>query len=228
MRVETNASVTRIESGDDLRLFYQKNGEERSVGCDLVIHGAGRVPHLEPLCLDRAEVSASEDGIEVDDFLRSKTNHRIFAGGDCAATGQPKLTPTANEEARAVHNNLFDPSPSTRPDYGVIPRVAFTTPCIASVGLSEADARKQHADLTVSSGESSDWNSMRKSGIECAGYKVLVDGEDRIVGAHLLGHAAEETINLFALAMKFGLKAKDLKSTLFAFPTFSSDIRNMV
>lgn len=71
--------------------------------------------------------------------------------------------------------------------------------------------------------------STRKLGNTAAGYKIIIDRKsDLVLGAHLLGPAAEETINLFALAMKFDLRATDIKSTLFAFPTFASDVRQMV
>ena len=58
--------------------------------------------------------------------------------------------------------------------------------------------------------------------------KVLVDeGADRIVGAHMVGHQSEDVIHLFALAMRHGIAASSLKDDLFAFPTFSSDVKNL-
>ena len=70
---------------------------------------------------------------------------------------------------------------------------------------------------------------MKKVGAKHACYKVLVEEpSDRILGAHLLGPDAAETINLFALAIKCGMTARELKSTLFAFPTFAHDVRGMV
>ncbi|MFG0268183.1 MAG: NAD(P)/FAD-dependent oxidoreductase, partial [Rhodopirellula sp. JB055] len=84
-------------------------------------------------------------------------------------------------------------------------------------------------NLTVLSDDISSWGSVRKTGTTVAGYTILIDSEtDQILGAHLLGPSAEETINLFALAMKFNLTATDMKSTLFAFPTFASDVRSML
>src|SRR5690606_25720580 len=104
-----------------------------------------------------------------------------------------------------------------------------TSPCLAAVGMSESQAQEQFDDLDVRHEDTSDWGSVRKTGQTCAGYKLLIDRKtDRILGAHLLGPAAEETINLFALAMKFDLTASDVKSALFAFPTFASDVRRMV
>ncbi len=70
---------------------------------------------------------------------------------------------------------------------------------------------------------------MRKLSAPCSAYRIVVDEEsDRLLGAHLLGPDAAETINLLALAMKFGHTAKEVKSVLFAFPTCSSDVRSML
>ena len=66
-------------------------------------------------------------------------------------------------------------------------------------------------------------------GETASGFKTLVEeGTDRILGAHLLGHHAEEVINLFAMAMRFGLKAGDVKQMLFAYPTGASDVPFML
>ncbi|GAB5442768.1 MAG: NAD(P)/FAD-dependent oxidoreductase [Fuerstiella sp.] len=203
------------------------NGE--SIDCGLVVHGAGRVPNVDELDLKAGNVQSGEKGIAVDRHLRSPSNPHVFALGDCADSGVPPLTPSANEEARIVAKNLFADEPEAVPDYGVIPHVAFTTPCIASVGMTVEQAEEGGRKCEVLFKDTSDWNSVRKLGGGVAGFRIIVDQEsDRLLGAHLLGPAAEETINLFALAIKFDLTATDLKSTLFAFPTFASDVRQMV
>ena len=228
--VQTNAKVTAIERQGDHSLVvkFDRLGQDLSIESDLVVHGAGRVPNFEGLNLEAGKIAFGADGIEVDPYMRSLTNPAVFAAGDCADTGKPRLTPTANEEARIVAKNLFADVPAERPDYGVIPQVAFTVPSIATIGMSQPEARESH-DVDVRYKNTSTWGSVRKTGQTCAGYKILIDKEtDLILGAHLLGPAAEETINLFALAMKHGLTATDMKSTLFAFPTFASDVRRMV
>ncbi|WP_442509369.1 dihydrolipoyl dehydrogenase family protein [Novipirellula sp. SH528] len=230
IEIHTQSEVTAIEQRKDQSFVvkYKKADQTVSVETDLVIHGAGRVPNIDGLDLPAGEVEFGDKGIKVDASLRSVSNPRVFAAGDCADTGKPQLTPTANEEARIVVKNLFASQPSQQPEYGHIPRVAFTVPSIAAVGMSEAEARQSH-DVDVHHEDTSSWGSVRKTGQRCAGYKILIDKQtDLILGAHLLGPAAEETINLFAMAMKFGLTATDIKSTLFVFPTFASDVRRMV
>ncbi|WP_372718497.1 NAD(P)/FAD-dependent oxidoreductase [Novipirellula sp.] len=230
VKIYTQSEVTAVNQRGDQSFVvsYKNGGQTLSVDADLVVHGAGRVPNIEGLDLQAGEVEFGDKGIKLDAFLRSVSNPRVFAAGDCADTGKPQLTPTANEEARVVVKNLFTSKSMQQPDYDVIPRVAFTVPSIAAVGMSETQARQSH-DVDVHHEDTSTWASVRKTGQRCAGYKILIDKKtDLILGAHLLGPAAEETINLFALAMKFGLTATNVKSTLFVFPTFASDVRKMV
>lgn len=230
LKVNVDSTVTAIEEGHDHSMVvkYETSQGTKSISADLVIHGASRVPNLVDLNLEAGKVEYGDNGIKVDAYMQSVSNPVVFAAGDCVDSGQPRLTPTANEEARIVVQNLFASKPSHRPDYGIIPRVAFTVPSIAAIGLSHSEVQESH-NVEVRHADTSARGSTRKSGQSCAGYKVLVDKEtDLILGAHLLGPGAEETINLFALAMKHRLTATDIKSTLFAFPTFGSAIRRMV
>jgi glutathione reductase (NADPH) len=73
--------------------------------------------------------------------------------------------------------------------------------------------------------DTSQWLSTRRLGETTSGGKVLVEeGSGRILGAHLFGPRADEEINVFAVAIRFGVKAADLKQVLFAYPTVTSDL----
>ncbi|WP_153556398.1 dihydrolipoyl dehydrogenase family protein [Roseimaritima sediminicola] len=223
-----NREAKEVEGADGcVRQLVLDDGER--IDCQLVVHGAGRIPNLESLNLEAGNVKRCKRGVVVNKYLQSESNPRVFATGDCAASDEPKLTPVANEEARAVGNNLWSDQPDCAPQYGAVPSVAFTTPSIASVGLSAEQAEQDHGDVDIRCEEISQWGSVRKVGGPVAGYKVILDKSNRrVLGAHLLGPGAEETINLFALAMRYGLDADQIKSTLFAFPTFASDVRQML
>lgn len=107
--------------------------------------------------------------------------------------------------------------------------MAFTIPPIASVGLSEAQAREQGLKFNLKSEQASGWFTARQAAESVYGFKVLVEeGSGRILGAHLVGPNVDEVINLFALAIRHGLTADDIKSTMFAYPTGASDIGYMV
>ena len=97
------------------------------------------------------------------------------------------------------------------------------------VGLTEAQAAEQGLDVQASLVDRTQWASSRRVGDRVAGAKVLVDREtQRIVGAHLLGHHAEEVINVFATAMVAGLTTTDLKAMPWAYPTGGWEIRYLV
>jgi glutathione reductase (NADPH) len=131
-------------------------------------------------------------------------------------------------QGRTVAANLLDGNTRT-PNYLGIPTVVFTTPPLARVGLDEATARAQGLRFRVHHEDTSGWYSSRRVGLTHAGFKTLVeDGTGRVLGAHLLGPHAEETINVFALAIRTGLVASDLKDMVFAYPTGASDIGYML
>jgi len=222
-------SVSREENGMLQVVTADDDARQQTITTKLVVHGAGRVPNIGELNLDAGHIQHSKQGVVVDEFMRSVSNPHVYASGDCADHDQPKLTPVANEQARIVVKNLFAESAERKPDYGVVPRVVFTSPCLAAIGMSQWDAEQHGFDLDVRYQDTSTWGSVRKTGQDCAAYKILIDKKtDLLLGAHLLGPAAEEVINLFALAMKFDITATNLKSTLFAYPTFGADVRRML
>jgi glutathione reductase (NADPH) len=211
----------RVEiEGDDI-------GKE-AIATGLVVHGAGRRPALAGLDLERAGVAHEPAGVTVDDDRRSTSNPAVFAVGDAAASGLWPLTPAAEHDARIVIDQLTS-GHSARPVSPALPSVAFTAPPIARVGLLESEARSRGLACDVRAGDMSRWNSVRKSGGAGGAYKILVDpGTDRILGAHLLGPGAEETINIFALAMQERVTASTLRTMPLAFPTHASDVGSML
>lgn len=228
--VELNAEACEVQRDRDggYSIVALRDGHPIRLSADLVVHGAGRSPQLWDLDLEVAGVTRERDGITVTEALRSVSNRSVFAAGDCAATAQPKLTPVADEEGRAIALTLLERK-DHRPSYGPVPQVVFTVPPLASIGLTESKARSSGSEFDVHMADTTDWTTNRKIDARAAGYKVLVEKRtERILGAHLLGPSADETINLFALAIKHDLRAKDLQSVLFAYPTFASDVRRMV
>jgi glutathione reductase (NADPH) len=156
------------------------------------------------------------------------SNPAVYAAGDAAASGGPPLTPVAGYEGRIVAANLLDGNKTTA-DYKGIPSVAFTVPPLATVGLQEATARQEGLRFRVHKERTLGWYSSRRIAEEYSGFKVLIEEEtERILGAHLLGPHAEDTINLFALAIRSGLRTRDLKQTIFAYPTHASDVAYML
>lgn len=223
--VRVDAPVGSVER--DGRGLAVVLGDGSRIACDQVVHGAGRVPDLADLNLDAGSVRHDRRGIEVDRHQRSVWNPRVWAAGDAAASGLP-LTPVGIAQARVVVRNLtgdgdavFDPK--------VTPSAVFSHPPLASVGLRLDEAREQGLDVKGELIDTTSWASSRRVGARVSGARVIVEnGTGRIVGAHLLGHHADEVINVFAVAMAGNLTARDLKSMLWAYPTSGSEIVYLV
>jgi len=209
------------KSGDRLTVTYQHDGREHTVEADRVVNGAGRIANVADLDLDAAGVRHDGIRIEVDEFLRSTSNPSIWVAGD-ALVHSAQLSPVATYEGRTVGQNIVN-GPHKRPDYSALPSAVYTVPALATVGLSEAEARDNGLDVEVTTADMSGWFATRTYAETLAWSKVVVDrSTDQIVGAHLIGHSGEELIHLFALAMRHGIPASELKGDLFAFPTFAA------
>lgn len=229
MTILAGTEVEAIEAeGPSLRVHARRNGASERFDCELAVHGAGRVPNLEALALDRAGVEAGKGGVEVDAQLRSVSNPAVWAAGDAAATPGPPLTPVANLEGEAVAANLLE-NAQRSPDYRGVPSVVFTIPALARVGLLEAEAREQGLDFECKLSEMGEWYSVQRVGETHAAAKTLVEkGSGRILGAHLLAPESGETINLFALAMQNDIPARRLRDFVSAYPSAGSDLSALV
>ncbi|MEO8718289.1 MAG: NAD(P)/FAD-dependent oxidoreductase [Burkholderiales bacterium] len=226
--LQLNTRVTAIEkSADGVSVHASANGKDVLIKGDLVVHAAGRVPDLEPLELAAANVRTEKGRLMVNEFLQSVSNPAVYAAGDAASMGPP-LTPVASHDGKVVAHNLLNGN-RQKPDYSGVPSVAFTIPPIASVGLSERQAREQGLKFRMQSQKASDWYTARRVAETVYGFKVLVEeGSDHILGAHLIGPHVDEVINIFALAIRNKLTARDLKGGIFAYPTGASDIGYML
>jgi glutathione reductase (NADPH) len=221
--------ATRIEK-NSAQLIVQAlaSGETRTFQTDMVVHSAGRVPEISDLNLDAAGIEWEKRGVRVNDFLQSVSIPAVYAAGDAAASGGLPLAPVASYEGLVVAANLLKGN-HQRPNYLGIPSVVFTVPPLAAVGLSECGAREQNLKFRVKMEMTSTWYSSRRVAETYSGYKVLVEeNTDRILGAHILGSEAGEVINLFALAIRSGMRATDLKHMLFAYPTSGSNMTRML
>ncbi|NOE18438.1 FAD-dependent oxidoreductase [Ruegeria atlantica] len=226
--VKTGVSVTAIEkTADGLRVEFEDDGRNQSLLAERVVNGAGRVANIDGLNLDAAGVGHDGLRILIDDTMRSTSNPSVWVAGD-AVTSSAQLSPIATYEGQIVGHNIVH-GPTKRPDYSVIPSAVYTVPALSTVGLSEAEARKKGLDVSVTVSDMSGWFSTKTYAETAAWSKVLVDkSTDQVLGAHILGHHGDELIHLFAMAMRHGISASDLKSSLYAFPTFAADMKSLI
>ena len=192
-----------------------------------MIEAGGRDPNLTLLEGGLGHVAANAKGVEVNEFLQSRTNPRVYAIGDAAATPF-QLAPVADNEGMAAAENIARGNVKAM-DYTGVASAVFTTPNLAAVGLTEEAARRRGIKFHVHHGTTEEWASSIRIGEKHGGYKILFeDGTHRILGAHLLRHNAGETINVFALAVRFGMTAHDLECATWAYPTYTSDLKKMI
>ncbi|MFA6863883.1 MAG: NAD(P)/FAD-dependent oxidoreductase [Dysgonamonadaceae bacterium] len=224
-----NTKVAEIKkNGDSFIVVGDNDGKKNEFKSDTVFNTSGRVPAIHNLDLGKANVRYSDNGIEVSNFMQSISNSHVYAAGDNTATDGLPLTPFATMEGHIVAANILVGN-KKKPDYGVRPTVVYTLPALAMVGMTEEQAQKKKLDITVNYASVPNWYAAKHLGEKTYAFKVIIDKKnDLILGAHIIGPNAEETINVFAVAMQAGMQAKDLKTIPFTFPSASSDIVKMV
>lgn len=193
-------------------------------GYDKVLVCVGRQPHLEGVCSVEAGVKIEGGFISVDERLRTAVPH-IFAAGDCI--GYPMLAHVASYEGELAVRNMFSRTPAVR-DYSAVPNCVFTTPEVASIGLTEEAAAEQglhYKAQTVS------FLAVGMAHVleETQGFvKAVVEvSTKRILGATVVGGNAEEIINMFSLIMRNRLSLTDVRNTMFFHPSLSEIVSEL-
>lgn len=228
VRVRTAVSVKRIEAANGrLRVHFTHEGAEHTAEAERVVNGAGRAANIDALDLAAGEVEHANGRVAIDRHLRSTSNSHVHVCGDAVPTS-PQLSPIATYEGDIVGRNIVE-GPKYSPDYASIATSVYTVPPLASVGLTEAAARQNGFSIDVHANDMLDWFSAKTYAETVAWSKVIVDqSTDRILGAHFVGHAGQELVNIFGLAMRFSLTAKQIRENIYAYPTFCSDIKHML
>jgi glutathione reductase (NADPH) len=229
IEIKLNAELKSVERRDEgFVVKATTDGAEDSFEADMVVHGAGRVPDIEDLDLEKAGVKHSKDGVAVNEYLQSISNPAVYAAGDAANSSGFRLTPVGSMEAQVVADNILKGN-NRKPSYQGVPTVVFTLPPLTAVGLDEGEANKRGLKFKKNFADTSKWFSSRRVNLKHSAFKVLIEEDSgHILGAHLLGDQAEETINLFALAIRQGLKATDLREMIYAYPSHASDVSHML
>lgn len=225
--------VEKLDSNNHLPQYLVKaknlkTGKIINHKTSLVVKAAGRVANVDTLNLDRLNIKYSRKGIEINEYLQSKSLPNIYAAGDCAFSNGLPLTPIAETEGHIVAKNILNGN-SLKATYKSIPTVVFTIPEIASAGLTKKQLDEKHIDYIEKKGINSRWFNAIRLNEKVYGYRIFIDkNTNQILGANLIGPDAAETINLFAFAINNNLTTKDIKTTIYAYPTFSSDVPYMV
>ncbi len=212
--IYTGSGVTKVRpDGPASGVLHLESGQEIAFSCLLV--AVGRTPRTDDLGLSAAGVAVDDRGfVMVDAHLRS-SNHHVWAAGDL--TGHPQFTHTAGVHASLAASNAILGVRRTV-DLTVVPRVTFTDPEVAAVGLETARAPRglhtvdwphSHVDRAVTERATSGFT------------RLVIDKHGRVLGATVVGPRAGETLAEMALAISRGLTTRDLARVTHAYPTYN-------
>ncbi|GLQ05454.1 dihydrolipoyl dehydrogenase family protein [Sneathiella chinensis] len=217
--IREGAEIVRVapKGGNQIEVVLNgPAGEETLAGSHLLV-ATGRTTNIEDLDLQAAGVETTRTGVVVDARLRT-TNRKIFAIGDVA--GPYQFTHAASYHAGIVLRNALFRLPA-KVDYAAFPRVTFTDPEIASVGMDEDAARKAFgADITVLRFPYAENDRARADRKTTGLVKVITSRKGRILGAGIVGYQAGELIQLWGLAISKGLKIGAVASLIAPYPTY--------
>ena len=189
-----------------------------------VLWAVGRVPNSDTLRLDTVGLAHDAQGHILVDAYQNTGVAGISAVGD--VTNQKALTPVAVAAGRALAERLFGRDNDAHMDVEAIPSVVFTEPPLGIVGLTEQQARMQHGEsVRVHEGRyiALQWRVAGRNELSLVKV-VCVGDEQRVVGIHVLGAGSEELLQGFAVAMRHGLRYRDLRQAIAIHPTAAEEL----
>ena len=222
VRLHPGVTITDIEANGETRQVRLSDGS--GIEADLVFFAIGRRPNVAGLGLEQAGVELDQFGaIPVDAEMRTSQKH-IYAIGD--VTDRLNLTPVATAEGHALADRLFGPGPRHW-NFDQVPSAVFSTPPLATVGLSEELAcQRGPADIYVAHFKPLRHNLTGRSRRTL--MKLVVDqASQRVLGVHMLGDEAPEIVQGFAVALSFGATKADFDRTVGIHPTAAEELVTM-
>jgi pyruvate/2-oxoglutarate dehydrogenase complex dihydrolipoamide dehydrogenase (E3) component len=214
------------KTADGVSVTVKVGTRHEQVLCDQVLVAVGRKPRTDGVDWAKLGINLRSDGTIATDPFLCANRRNIFAVGDC--TGPMQFTHFASHQAYyAVVNSLFSPI-RFRANYRVIPRVTYTEPEVASVGLNESSAKAAGSAYSVIKYGLDDLDRAITDSEDRGFVKVLVDPRCRkgsILGATVVGHSAGETLSELTAAMQHGFGMAGILGTVHPYPTMSEGNR---
>ncbi len=223
--LQFNADITRIDKQPDGTLVAILE-DGRRLEADCILYATGRRPMLDGLGLENLDVTLDARGfIAVDEQFRT-TTPSILAIGD--VIGRVQLTPVALAEGMAVARQLFKPEEYRPVDYNTIATAVFSLPNMATVGLTEEEARAKGHKVVLFESRFRPMKQTMTNSLERSLMKLVVDAEtDKVLGCHMAGPDAGEIIQGMAVALKAGATKRIFDDTLGIHPTAAEEFVTM-
>ncbi|WP_193099331.1 glutathione-disulfide reductase [Burkholderia sp. Z1] len=222
--IHSRAVVESISRADDGTLSVRV-GDARHGPYDAVLYATGRVPNVDGLGLEQAGVMLDARGAIAVDAYSATSVASIHAIGD--VTSRPQLTPVATRDGGLLARTLFGGS-RVAADHAWVPSAVFSQPEVATVGLTEADARRAHGDVDI---YRTSFKALRHtlSGRDERTMMKLVVARDsqRVIGAHMVGRDAGEIIQGIAIAIRAGATKAQFDDTIGIHPTAAEEFVTM-
>lgn len=225
MDLQFKSDIARIEKlADGSLLATLEDG--RTLEADCIFYATGRRPMLDGLGLAELGIELDERGfIAVDEEYRTSVPS-VLAIGD--VIGRVQLTPVALAEGMAVARRLFKPEEYRKVDYALIPTAVFSLPNMATVGLTEEQARERGYKVTVYESRFRPMKLTMTQSLERSLMKLVVDAQtDRVLGCHMVGPDAGEIMQGLAVALKAGATKRVFDETLGIHPTAAEEFVTM-
>jgi dihydrolipoamide dehydrogenase len=217
MTVRTGTEVKSVAAADTRKLLVTcSNGE--TIEANALLLALGRRPNVDNLGLEKADISVQGGRFQVNEFMQT-FEPNIYAIGDLVSP--LPLAHSAAKEAELAIRHLMGEKPSPL-NYAAIPRVVYTWPEAAFVGLTEAQAQKAGHKTRIDRYHFAASSKAMIDGETDGFWMILSDAESKkILGALIVGPQATELIHLVALSLRAGLTTSEVADTVFAHPTLS-------
>ncbi|KUZ33253.1 glutathione-disulfide reductase [Burkholderia territorii] len=222
--IHARAVIESIEREEDGTLFV-RIGDARHGPYDQVLYATGRVPNVDGLGLEQAGVLLDARGAIAVDAYSATSVPSIHAIGD--VTSRPQLTPVATRDGALLARTLFGGA-RVAVDHDYVPSAVFSQPEVATVGFTEADARRLRGDVDI---YRTSFKALRHtlSGRDERTLMKLVVARDsqRVIGAHMVGRDAGEIIQGIAIAIRAGATKAQFDDTIGIHPTAAEEFVTM-
>ena len=222
--VHTDAKLEEISDGDDgkkVGTLTLKDGKQERVAADMVLIGVGRKPNTEGLGLDDVGVKTDRRGfVEIDDHLRTSVPN-VYAIGD--VSGKQLLAHLASHQGITAMETIAGQDKTM--DYKAVPSCTFTHPEVATVGLSEREARDKGYDVRVGKFPLAASGRAMTYGDTDGLVKVVADAKyGELLGVHIIGPSASDMIPEAVLGIRLEATLEDITGTIHAHPTMAESV----